>query len=127
MLVSQEQLELEKMQRPPPFNQQNGKVTQELEKVAPTLSNLNTNTLFGTIDNNIFNSINSILNNILETNKEYYATSLAKQDAIKQAIVANQTIHIDADFPNAKDVANIIEAIEGLANAAAQRANTKSI
>ena len=110
-----------------PLTQQSGKVIQELGDVVPTLSNLNTNTLFGTIDNNIFNSINNILNNILETSQEYYATSLAKQDAIKQAVVANQTIHIDADFPNAKDVRNIIEAIEGLANAAAQRANTKGI
>ena len=110
-----------------PLTQQSGKVIQELGDVVPTLSNLNTNTLFSTIDNNIFNSINSILNNILETSQEYYATSLAKQDAIRQAVVANQTIHIDADFPNAKDVRNIIEAIEGLANAAAQRANTKGI
>ena len=110
-----------------PLTQQNGKVIQELGDVVPTLSNLNISTLFGTIDNNIFNSINNILNNILETSKEYYATSLAKQDAIRQAVVANQTIHIDADFPNAKDVRNIIEAIEGLANAAAQRANTKGI
>ena len=109
-------------------SQANKKVIQKLtDNITPVLSNLNTNTLFGTIDNNIFNSINNILNNILETNKEYYATSLAKQDAIKQAVVANQTIHIDADFPNAKDVRNIIEAIEGLANAAAQRANTKGI
>ena len=109
-------------------SQANKRVIQELtDNIAPVLSNLNTNTLFGTIDNNIFNSINNILNNILETNKEYHATSLAKQDAIKQAVVANQTIHIDADFPNAKDVRNIIEAIEGLANAAAQRANTKGI
>ena len=110
-----------------PLTQQSGKVIQELGDVVPTLSNLNTNTLFGTIDNNIFNSINNILNSILETSQEYYATSLAKQDAIRQAVVANQTIHIDADFPNAKDVRNIIEAIEGLANAAAQRANTKGI
>ena len=109
-------------------SQANKRVIQELtDNIAPVLSNLNTNTLFGTIDNNIFNSINNILNNILETNKEYHATSLAKQDAIRQAVVANQTIHIDADFPNAKDVRNIIEAIEGLANAAAQRANTKGI
>ena len=109
-------------------SQANKKVIQKLtDNITPVLSNLNTNTLFGTIDNNIFNSINNILNNILETNKEYHATSLAKQDAIRQAVVANQTIHIDADFPNAKDVRNIIEAIEGLANAAAQRANTKGI
>ena len=102
-------------------------VTSLITNYESLLSGLNMNDLFGTIDNNIFNSINNILNNILETNKEYYATSLAKQDAIKQAVVANQTIHIDADFPNAKDVRNIIEAIEGLANAAAQRANTKGV
>ena len=48
-----------------------------------------------------------------------------EREDIEKAIVTNQTVHIDADFPNAKDVHHIIEAIEGLANAAAQRANSK--
>ena len=86
--------------------------------------NLDTDNLINSINNNMFSSISSILTNILETNQEYYAASLAKQDAIRQAVVANQTIHIDADFPNAKDVSNIIEAIDNLALVAAQRANT---
>ena len=89
-----------------------------------TINNSNTNDLFSAIDNNIFNSINNILNNILETSQEYYATSLAKQDAIRQAVVANQTVNINADFPNAKDVNNIIRAIEELTLVAAQRAGT---
>jgi hypothetical protein len=58
-------------------------VTSLITNYESLLSDLNINDLFGTIDNNIFNSINNVLNNILETNKEYYATSLAKQDAIR--------------------------------------------
>ena len=99
-------------------------VTSLITNYESLLSDLNMNDLFGTIDNNIFNSINNILNNILETNKEYYATSLAKQDAIRQAVVANQTVNINADFPNAKDVSNILQAIDNLTLVAAQRAGT---
>lgn len=76
------------------------------------------------INNNVFDSINSTLNNILTTNQEYYAKSLSQQEAIEKAIIANQTVHIDADFPNARDVNHIIEAIQSLTALAAQKAGS---
>lgn len=76
------------------------------------------------INNNVFDSINNTLNNILTTNQDYYAKSLSQQEAIEKAIIANQTVHIDADFPNAKDVNHIIEAIQSLTALAAQKAGS---
>ena len=76
------------------------------------------------INNNIFDSINNTLNNILTTNQDYYTKSLSQQEAIEKAIIANQTVHIDADFPNARDVNHIIEAIQSLTALAAQKAGS---
>ena len=47
---------------------------------------------------------------------------LNKAKDIERAIIANQTVHIDADFPNARDVSNIIDAINNLTLVAAQKA-----
>ena len=82
------------------------------------------NSILDTIESNV-SHINDILEALYTDNSNYYANVLDKAKDIEKAIVTNQTVHIDADFPNAKDVHHIIEAIEGLANAAAQRANSK--
>ena len=87
-------------------------------------TSINVNSILDTIESNV-SHINDILEALYTDNSNYYASVLDKAKDIEKAIVANQTIHIDADFPNAKDVHHIIEAIEGLANAAAQRANSK--
>ena len=52
----------------------------------------------------------------------YYTNALNKSKDIERAIIANQTVHIDADFPNARDVSNIIDAINNLTLVAAQKA-----
>jgi hypothetical protein len=52
----------------------------------------------------------------------YYTNALNKAKDIERAIIANQTVHIDADFPNARDVSNIIDAINNLTLVAAQKA-----
>ena len=85
---------------------------------------INVNSILDTIQSNV-SHINDILEALHTDNSNYYANVLNKAKDIEKAIVTNQTVHIDADFPNAKDVHHIIEAIEGLANAAAQRANSK--
>lgn len=85
---------------------------------------INVNSILDTIQSNV-SHINDILEALHIDNSNYYANVLNKAKDIEKAIVTNQTVHIDADFPNAKDVHHIIEAIEGLANAAAQRANSK--
>ena len=85
---------------------------------------INVNSILDTIQSNV-SHINDILEALHTDNSNYYANVLNKAKDIEKAIVTNQTVHIDADFPNAKDVRHIIEAIEGLANAAAQRANSK--
>jgi len=48
---------------------------------------------------------------------------LVRQDELKDAVVATQNIHIDADFPNATQVSDIISAIETLPLRVAQYAN----
>lgn len=85
---------------------------------------INVNSILDTIQSNV-SHINDILEALHTDSSNYYASVLDKAKDIEKAIVTNQTVHIDADFPNAKDVHHIIEAIEGLANAAAQRANSK--
>lgn len=85
---------------------------------------INVNSILDTIESNV-SHINDILEALYTDNSDYYTNVLNKAKDIEKAIVTNQTVHIDADFPNAKDVRHIIEAIEGLANAAAQRANSK--
>ena len=85
---------------------------------------INVNSILDAIQSNV-SHINDILEALHAESSDYYTNALNKAKDIEKAIVANQTIHIDADFPNAKDVHHIIEAIEGLANAAAQRANSK--
>ena len=87
-------------------------------------TSINVNSILDTIESNV-SHINDILEALYTDNSNYYANVLDKAKDIEKAIVTNQTVHIDADFPNAKDVHHIIEAIEGLANAAAQRANSK--
>ena len=83
-----------------------------------------TNNIIGSLNNNIFVSINNTLNDILKDNQQYHTKSLTNQEDITKAIIANQTIHIDADFPNAKDISNILQAIDTLTAVAAQKAGT---
>ena len=96
----------------------------ELENSYNRTNNLKTEWLnsIAAIGNNVFDSINNTLNSILETNQDYYVKSLTQQEAIEKAIIANQTVHIDADFPNARDVSQIIDAINNLTLIAAQKA-----
>ena len=82
------------------------------------------NKVVETLNDNVFASIDATLIKILNSSQEYYAKSLANQDDKTKAVIANQNIHIDADFPNAKDVYNIIRAMEDLAAAAAQKAGS---
>ena len=67
--------------------------------------------------------INRLLNAIYESNEAFFRSSLEKQDALREAVIANQSIHIDADFPNATQVSDIISAIETLPLRVAQYAN----
>ena len=54
----------------------------------------------------------------------YQNKMLSTTETIKNLI--NQSISIAADFPNAKDVKTIIDAIESLSNIAAQKATTNN-
>ena len=101
---------------------QTNNTNNNLNNSVQTLPQTNINNVLDSINSNIFDSINNTLNNILETNQDYYVKSLARQEAIEKAIIANQTVHIDADFPNARDVSQIIDAINNLTLVAAQKA-----
>ena len=101
---------------------QTNNINNNLNDSVQTLPQTNINNVLDSINSNIFDSINSTLNSILETSQDYYVKSLARQEAIEKAIIANQTVHIDADFPNARDVSQIIDAINNLTLVAAQKA-----
>lgn len=105
---------------------QTNNINNNLNDSVQTLPQTNINNVLDSINSNIFDSINNTLSSILETNQDYYVKSLARQEAIEKAIIANQTVHIDADFPNAKDVNQILTAIQDLTMLAAQKAGTKT-
>ena len=81
---------------------------------------INISSVLDSIEEGVLN-INTLLNSIYLANDTFFKDSLNKQDDIKSTI-ANQTISINADFPNAKDVQAIIQAIESLPAKAAQYA-----
>lgn len=81
---------------------------------------INISSVLDSIEEGVLN-INTLLNSIYLANDTFFKNSLNKQDDIKSTI-ANQTISINADFPNAKDVQAIIQAIESLPAKAAQYA-----
>ena len=99
-----------------------GQTNNNLNSSVQTSPQTNISNVLDSINSNIFDSINNTLNIILKTNRDYYAQSLNQQEAIEKAIIANQTVHIDADFPNARDVSQIIDAINNLTLVAAQKA-----
>jgi len=103
---------------------QTNNTNNNLNNSVQTLPQTNINNVLDSINSNIFDSINNTLSSILETNQDYYVKSLARQEAIEKAIIANQTVHIDADFPNAKDVNQILMAIQDLTALAAQKAGS---
>lgn len=82
---------------------------------------INVNSILDTIQSNV-SHINDILEALHTESSNYYTNALNKAKDIERAIIANQTVHIDADFPNARDVSNIIDAINNLTLVAAQKA-----
>ena len=82
---------------------------------------INVNSILDTIQTNV-SHINDILEALHVESSNYYENALNKAKDIERAIIANQTVHIDADFPNARDVSNIIDAINNLTLVAAQKA-----
>jgi len=106
------------------LTRQTNNTNNNLNNSVQTLPQTNINNVLDSINSNIFDSINNTLSSILETNQDYYVKSLARQEAIEKAIIANQTVHIDADFPNAKDVNQILMAIQDLTALAAQKAGS---
>ena len=82
---------------------------------------INVNSILDTIQSNV-SHINDILEALHTESSNYYTNALNKVKDIERAIIANQTVHIDADFPNARDVSNIIDAINNLTLVAAQKA-----
>lgn len=82
---------------------------------------INVNSILDTIQSNV-SHINDILEALHTESSNYYENALNKAKDIERAIIANQTVHIDADFPNARDVSNIIDAINNLTLVAAQKA-----
>ena len=82
---------------------------------------INVNSILDTIQSNV-SHINDILEVLHTESSNYYTNALNKAKDIERAIIANQTVHIDADFPNARDVSNIIDAINNLTLVAAQKA-----
>lgn len=84
--------------------------------------NLNMDNISDTIDKKVFN-INNYLETLIAEEISYHNYMKEKSDNIEKAIIANQNVHIDADFPNAKDVNSIVQAINNLALLAAQKAN----
>ena len=82
---------------------------------------INVNSILDTIQSNV-SHINDILEALYTESSNYYTNALNKAKDIERAIIANQTVHIDADFPNARDVSNIIDAINNLTLVAAQKA-----
>ena len=79
---------------------------------------MNISSVLTSIEEGVLN-INSLLNSIYLANDTFFRDSLSKQDDIKNTIT-NQTVNISADFPNAKDVQAIIQAIASLPAKAAQ-------
>lgn len=101
-----------------------------LQNTGSTISNIigqseytpiNVNSILDTIQSNV-SHINDILEALHTESSNYYTNALNKAKDIERAIIANQTVHIDADFPNARDVSNIIDAINNLTLVAAQKA-----
>ena len=84
-------------------------------------TSINVNSVLDTIQSNV-SHINDILEALHTESSNYYTNALNKAKDIERAIIANQTVHIDADFPNARDVSNIIDAINNLTLVAAQKA-----
>ena len=84
------------------------------------IKDINLSKVLSSLDEGVL-SINAQLNAIYLANEAFFKSSLEKQDDIQKAIT-NQTIQISADFPNAKDVQSIIQAIESLPEKAAQYA-----
>lgn len=84
-------------------------------------TSINVNSVLDTIQSNV-SHINDILEVLHTESSNYYTNALNKAKDIERAIIANQTVHIDADFPNARDVSNIIDAINNLTLVAAQKA-----
>ena len=101
-----------------------------LQNTGSTISNIigqseytpiNVNNILDIIQSNV-SHINDILEALHTESSNYYTNALNKAKDIERAIIANQTVHIDADFPNARDVSNIIDAINNLTLVAAQKA-----
>ena len=101
-----------------------------LQNTGSTISNIigqseytpiNVNSILDIIQSNV-SHINDILEALHTESSNYYTNALNKAKDIERAIIANQTVHIDADFPNARDVSNIIDAINNLTLVAAQKA-----
>lgn len=74
--------------------------------------------------NSKIDAINENLTSMIKQDGNYQNKMLSTTETIKNLI--NQSISIAADFPNAKDVKTIIDAIESLSNIAAQKATTNN-
>ena len=91
---------------------------------ATVIRPINADSILSSIQSKI-SRINDLLKTLQTQSSSYYTNSLAKAKDIEKAIIANQTVNIKADFPNAKDVSNIIDAINNLTLVAAQKAGKK--